>query len=273
MAIKFGTNNIIASSISGLNQNQLKKGNTLDRLSGGIHLVKDDPAGAAVADNLRTETDAHSAARRSMNDGISVAQTADGATAQVGEALGRMRELAVSASSELLSGSARDALQQEFSELGSEIGRIAASTEFNGVPLTDGAQPSLDVQVGTNGSSQFQLELGDLTASSLGLDLSAINLSSAADAQTALGHLDGALDTVADYRSDYGSSMNRLESAYQSSETASMALSSAHSQISDVDYAAESAALAAQQIKEDLAIAAMAQAKKLSPNAVMLLGG
>ena len=103
--------------------------------------------------------------------GWGVVQTADAATSEVSDLLGRMRELAVQSSSGTLNDTQRGYLQDEFNALSQEIDRIAGGTEFNGMTLTDGSTPSIDVQVGTDGTadSQMTVGMGDVTTGSLGL--------------------------------------------------------------------------------------------------------
>ncbi|NCG21795.1 MAG: hypothetical protein GWP91_22490 [Rhodobacterales bacterium] len=247
---------------------------SLQRLSSGSRLLTDDPAGAAVAENLGTRGDSEAAARRATSDGIGSAQVAEGATSEVGDLLKQMRELAVSASSGTVGNAARTAYQKDFATLQQEINRIAEASEFNGMSLTDGTRSSLSVQAGIDGGSdsQIQLSLGDLRAGTLGVDLASIDLSSASNAQNALSGLDRAIDDVNQYSSDYGSGIRKMTSSLRNSETSSIALSSAASQINDVDYAKEAAVLAAQTLKDNISIVLQGQANGLGQNALQLLG-
>ena len=145
-------------------------------------------------------------AQRNTNDGISVIQTAEGATNEVADMLKRMRELAVQSSSETLANSERAYIDDEFKQLTAEVDRISQVTEFNGIDLADGSNGSIAVQVGIHNSTddRISITMGDLRASTLGVDNSNMSLANTASAQAAITKLDTALDKVNSYRSDYG---------------------------------------------------------------------
>jgi len=248
---------------------------TLGRISSGyrVNSARDDAAGLAVATNLETARTSYGQAMRNANDGISVVQTAEGASDEVTDILQRMRELATQSASETLADSERTYIQDEFEELTAEIDRISTTTEFNGIELGDGSSATLSVQVGAGSGSDNQIDitLGDLTGSTLGVDTASISLDSSANALTAMDEIDTALDTVAGYRSGYGATQNRLDSAINSAQNYSENLASAESQIMDADFALETSNMAKFQVMQQAGVAALAQSKGMSQSVLSLL--
>jgi flagellin len=276
MALTVNTNVAAIQAGNQLNQNSRALGNSFRKLSSGLRIGKaaDDAAGLAVAENLEATSRSASVAMRNTNDGISLLSTAEGATQEVGNILKRMRELAVQSSSETLDDDERAYIQDEFTELTEEVDRLADVTEFNGVQLTDGTLTAgVDVQVGTDGTadSRINIELGDITASTLGVDTGSVDLSTAGAAQTAIGTIDTAIDAVSSYRSKYGAVENRLNSALNNLEVYSTNLQAAESNIRDADFAYETAEMSKNQIMQQASTAVLAQAKGMTGAAVQLI--
>ena len=247
--------------------------NSLARISSGFRVNKaaDDAAGLGVATTLETQIGSTRTAMRNINDGISIIQTAEGASNEVTDILQRMRELAVQSSSGTLGNTERSFIQDEFVQLRSEVSRIAQVTEFNGITLNNNTTSNINVQVGINsdGNSQIQITLGALTTNALGI--SGILLDTAANALSALSVLDTAIGTVNSNRSVYGAAQNRLESALNNAGVQVEALSSANSQIIDTDFATETANLTKLQIMQQAGVAALAQAKGINQSVISLL--
>lgn len=276
MALTVNTNLASMNALNNLNQTNRSLTKTLGRVSSGLRITSagDDAAGLAVAENLDAAARSLTVAQRNTQDGISVVQTAEGATAEVGGILKRMRELAVQSSSETLNNSERAYIQDEFTSLSSEVDRIASVTEFNGTQLADGSTASLDVQVGINNTANDRIAIttGDLRAVTLGVDAASMTLASSTGAQTALGNLDTAIDTVNGYRSDYGAAQNRLESAMRNLETYTESLRGAESGIRDADFAYEAAQMSRFQIMQQAGVAVLGQANGLNSGAIRLIG-
>jgi flagellin len=276
MALTVNTNTASLNAINNLNQTQRALGGSYQRISSGLRIAKaaDDAAGLAVAESLNAQSASGRVAMRNTNDGISVIQTAEGAMDSVGDIISRMRELAVQSSSETLADDERAYIQDEFEQLSSEIDRIASSTNFNGNSLTDGTTTALDVQVGVmnTANDRITITLNDLTASTLGVDTAAVDLSSAAGAQAAIDTFDTALDSVSSYRSELGAAQNRLDSALSNMETYVENLEGAESQIRDADFAFETAELAKNQILQQAGVSVLAQAKAMNQGVLSLLG-
>ena len=234
--------NIASMQASGqLNRTQKNLSSTLGRISSGLRITQaaDDAAGLGVATSLETDVISTKQAMRNANDGISIIQTAESATNEVTDILQRMRELAVQSASETLANEERSYIQDEFVELRSEVARIAAVTEFNGVQLTDGTTTSLDVQVGidNNTASRITIQLGDLTTTTL--NLASVALQTVTGARGALDIIDTALGSVNQTRSRLGATVNRLEASINATHAYGIALTMASSRLTDADYAKE----------------------------------
>ena len=276
MALTVNSNTASLNAINNLNQTQRSLAGSYGRISSGLRITRaaDDAAGLGVAESLGAQAASGRVAMRNTNDGISVIQTAEGAMDSVGDILARMRELAVQSSSETLADDDRAYIQDEFEQLSEEIDRIANATQFNGTALCDGTTTELDVQVGIMNSAddRITITLNDLSAATLGVDTSAMDLSSAATAQTAIDDLDTAIGSVSSFRSDLGAVQNRLDSALSNMETYTENLESAESQIRDADFAYETAELAKNQILQQAGVSVLAQAKTMNQGALSLLG-
>jgi len=276
MALTVNTNLSSMTALGHLNRSNTRLEETFGRISSGLRITKagDDAAGLAVAENLAAEQQSLHQAARNTNDGISVIQTAEGASNEVADILKRMRELAVQSASETLANSERAYIQDEYSQLALEVDRISAVTNFNGVSLADGASSTLDVQVGIFNTSndRISIKLGDLRATSLGIDTGSMSMSSAASAQAALTTIDTAIDSLNKIRSDFGSVQNRLESSLNNLNIYTENLAGAESRIRDADFAFETAQMTKFQTMQQAGIAILGQANQLTQGALRLIG-
>lgn len=274
MSLTVNTNLSSISAVNNLNRTQSSLSTTFGRISSGLRINKaaDDAAGLAVSENLDAVGRSLEAAKRNANDGISVIQTAEGATAEVGSILKRMRELAVQASSETLDTSERAYIQDEVDSLVSEIDRISNVTEFNGVLLTEGTNTGLDIQVGAMDSAndRITVTLGDLGAATL--TVNGLDVDDAANAQSSITTIDTAIDSVNQYRSTYGAVQNRLSSALNNLDIYAENIASAKSRITDADFAKEAAELSKLQIMSQAGVAILGQANQVNQGALRLIG-
>ena len=275
MALTVNTNLAGMRASNALNKTQAGLSHTLAKISSGLRVTKaaDDAAGSAVAANLHTVARSGKQAIRNSNDGISIIQTAEGATKEVLNILDRMRELAVQSASETLANDERNYIDDEFEQLSAEVERISAATEFNDLKLADGTNTTLSVQVGvTSGSeSQLTITLGDLSVSNLKVDTTTISLSLATSARSAIDTIDTAIDSVNSIRAGYGSVQNRIDSAIANMVTYVESLSAAESQIMDTDYAQETAEMTRLQVMQQAGTAALAQARTINQSVISLL--
>jgi flagellin len=275
MALTVNTNLAAMRASNALNKTQAGLSHTLAKISSGLRVTKaaDDAAGSAVAANLHTVARSGKQAIRNANDGISIIQTAEGATKEVLNILDRMRELAVQSASETLADDERTYIDDEFEQLSAEVERISAATEFNDLKLADGSKTSLSVQVGvTSGSeSQLTITLGDLSVSNLKVDTTTISLALATTARTAIDTIDTAIDSVNSIRAGYGAVQNRIDSSIANMVTYVESLSAAESQIMDTDYAQETAEMTRLQVMQQAGTAALAQARTINQSVISLL--
>jgi flagellin len=275
MALTVNTNLSALRAANALNATQGRLSHTLAKISSGLRVTKaaDDAAGSAVASNLNTIARSGKQAMRNANDGISIIQTAESATVEVLNILDRMRELAVQSASETLANDERAYIDDEFEELSDEIERIAQATEFNDLPLADGTNTSLSVQVGvTSGTeSQLTITLGDLTVSTLGVDTTSIDMTTATTAKAAIDDIDLAIDNVNSVRAGFGAVQNRIDSSIANMTSYVESLTAAKSQIMDADYAFETAEMTRLQVMQQAGVAALAQARTINQSVVSLL--
>ncbi|MES2831578.1 MAG: flagellin [Pseudomonadota bacterium] len=174
MAAFINTNTASLNAQRNLNASQSSLTTSLQRLSSGLRInsAKDDAAGLAISDRLTAQINGSNQAARNANDGISLAQTAEGDLAQIGNNLQRIRELAVQASNGSNSASDRASLNNEATQLISEIDRVASGSSFNGVKLLDGSFTSQSFQVGANNAANDRISIDAISsarANSLGV--------------------------------------------------------------------------------------------------------
>jgi flagellin len=275
MAMTVNTNTAANRAMTQLNKAGRALSGSFSRISSGLRISKasDDAAGLGVAENLKVAAKSAKVAQRNVGDGVSMIAVAEGASSEVGTLLGRMRELAVQSASETLGDAERAYIQDEFTALSAEIDRIANVTEFNGKKLTDGSSATVAVQVGIHSTSddQVSMTLGDLTATTLGVDTGAIDMSTSAGATSAIDMVDTAISTVSSYRSDYGAAENRLSSALNNLESFTENTLAAESATRDADFGYETSEMSKNQILQQAGTAILAQAKSVNEGVLQLL--
>jgi len=238
---------------------------SLQRLSSGLRVnsSKDDAAGLAIADRMNAQIRGINVAVRNANDGISLAQTAEGALATMTDVLQRMRELAIQAQNGSNGTGDRVNLDTEYQQLSGEITRIAAQTKFNGTAIVGAGAGSKTFQIGPNNGDT--LTVTTATVTTVGGDIT-----TAGNASTALDAIDTALDAISTNRATYGAAMSRFAFAISNLQITGENQSAARGRIMDADFAAESANLARAQILQQAGTAMVAQANQL-PNQVLTL--
>jgi flagellin len=244
-------------------------GTAMERLSTGkrINSAKDDAAGLAIATSMTAQVRGMNQGIRNANDGIALAQTAEGALNEVTNMLQRVRELAVQSKSGTYSSGDRTNLQTEVTALTSQISDIVSNTKFNDVTLfSTTAATSVTIQAGAETGDTVALSISALTGVT-----TAFSVSTDTAAGTAIGNVDTALDSVNSARASLGAGQSRLESVVNNLTTNSTNLSDAKSRIEDADYSAETAALAKAQILSQASTAMLAQANQSQQNVLSLL--
>jgi len=250
-------------------------GTAMERLSTGkrINGAKDDAAGLAISTTMTSQIKGMGQGVRNSNDGISLAQTADGALNEVTAMLQRIRELAVqSASGTYQDATDRVYMQSEVDQLTAQVDQIITNTNFNGVQLFDGSVTSITIQAGSDASDQVILDIADLTTlQASGGAAGSYDVSTSTNANTLLATLDSELDSISGARSLLGAGQNRLESVINNLNDNITNLSDARSRILDTDYSAETTAMAKAQILTQASTAMIAQANQAQQNVLSLL--
>ena len=252
---------------------------SVGRLSSGMRInsASDDAAGLGISENLSANIKSLAQAQRNANDGISMSQVAEGSMNDMQGIVSRMRELSVQSSNSTLGGNERGYIQTEFTQLSSEINRISGVTNFNGQKLLDGsASTGLTFQIGIQNTSNDRLSMSitKLDTSTLGsssLHISAASLSTATNAQLAIGTFDKAIQQLSQARAKVGATQNRMTVTVSNLAVAQENLTAANSRIRDVDVASESANLTKSQILSQAGIAVLSQANQIPQAALSLL--
>ena len=271
----------VNTNVSALNaQRQLiNSGNSLDtsfkRLSSGfrINSAADDAVGLQISNRLTSQIQGLDQAIRNANDGISLAQTAEGAMDEITNALQRIRTLAVQSQNGINNSADRVALQKEVSALKTEISRVATTTQFGGVALLNGSYSSKFL-VGANANQNISVNLsrtGGFGAS--GLSIGTLSIATVANASEALASIDSAIKSIDSKRADLGALQNRFQSTIRNLSNIVENVSSARSRIRDTDFAKETAELTRSQILQQASTTILAQSNQRPQSALSLLQG
>ena len=252
---------------------------SIQRLSTGLRVnsAKDDAAGLAIAERMNAQVRGMNVAIRNANDGISLAQTAEGAMGKIGENLQRMRELAVQSANDSNGADDRAALNAEYQQLAEENARVISNTKFNGQELLTGAGGSggsfsFQVGAGTTADNQISIGTSNVSSSMGATQGSAATLgSTAATALTAISAIDAALNSINSTRATMGAAQSRFESVISNLQIASENQAAARSRIMDADFAAETAALTRSQVLQQAGTAMLSQANSIPNNVLSLL--
>ena len=254
-------------------------GKVMQQLSTGrrINSAADDAAGLAISDKLTAQIRGLNQAVRNANDGISMLQTAEGATNEITNMLQRMRELAVQSSNDTNGQAERTALDGEFSALKLEINRIATTTQFNGFNILNGSAGTGGVatfQVGANDGSgngvTFQFKDFGTGASGLMVGLTSAGLGSQASAAAAITTANSMILSIDTERAGMGALINRFQYTVDNLTNISTHAAESRSRITDADYSSATADLAKRQIIQQAATAMLAQANQ-QPQSVLTL--
>jgi len=268
MALSVNTNVMSLTAQRNLSSTQTGLATAMERLSSGLRVnsAKDDAAGLAIAARMDTQTRGMNVAIRNAGDAISLAQTAEGGLNEITNMLQRMRELAVQGANVTNGAGDLANLDVEYQELAAEIDRQISTTKFNGLAVIGGDAGAQDFQVGANAGETITVNSNDLTGF-----LTAGDLTSNANATTAIGVLDTALDTVTTNRATYGAVQNRFQSVINNLQVASENQAAARGRIMDADFAMETANMTRFQILQQAGTAMVAQANSAPQSVLSLL--
>ena len=280
----------ISTNVSSLNaqRNLANSSKSLDtsftRLASGLRInsAKDDAAGLQIANRMTSQINGLDQGNRNANDGISMAQTAEGAMDEVTGMLQRIRTLAQQSANGTNSDDDRAALQEEVDQLSEEIDRIASDTTFAGTNLFAADGEEFKFQVGADADQTISFKLDKIDITSLGTKASVTDIASgakgidistdAAAAQLVLGQVDDVLKVVDSKRAELGAVQNRLDSTIRNQSNISENVSAARSRIRDADFATETANMTKQNILQQAASSILAQANQRPQSALQLLG-
>ena len=281
MALTVNTNVTSLNVQKNLNKASDALSTSMTRLSSGLKInsAKDDAAGLQIATRMTSQIRGQTMAIKNANDGISIAQTAEGAMQEQTNILQRMRELAVQSRNDSNSSDDRDALNKEFSQMSAELTRISASTNLNGKNLLDGSAGTMQLQVGANTGSANRIDLvlsSKFDAVSLSVGSGTVVLTGATSAtlsaniDNAITAIDAALASINATRANLGASQNRLTSTISNLQNIVENTTAAQGRVQDTDFAAETANLTKQQTLQQASTSVLAQANQL-PSAVLKL--
>lgn len=298
MAMYINTNVSSLNAQRNLNNTTKSLDTSYTRLASGLRInsAKDDAAGLQISDRLTSQINGLDQGNRNANDGISIAQTAEGAMDEVTSMMQRMRTLAQQSSNGSNTAQDRDALQQEITALGSEINRISKDTTFGGQKLLDNSFTGT-FQVGANANQTISFSLtGGFSVSDMAVTgsnfnytdtagvtqtaalntvfaaASSISITTASGAQLVLAGVDKMLQVVDSKRAELGAVQNRMESTIRNQSNISENVSAARSRIRDADFATETANMTKQNILQQAASSVLAQANQRPQSALSLLG-
>ena len=247
-----------------------------EKLSSGykINRAGDDAAGLAISEKMRSQIRGLDKASTNAQDGISVVQTAEGALNEVHSILQRMNELATQAANDTNTSTDRNSLSLEISQLGSEIDRIASTTQFNTMNLLDGSFTGKNLQVGALSGQSISISIDSMKASALGLGSAASGLavSSFSTAGATMSKVQAAIDQVSTQRATLGAVQNRLEHTIANLDTTSENTSAAESRIRDTDMASEMVTYSKNNILAQAGQSMLAQANQSTQGVLSFLG-
>ena len=254
MAMVINTNMASLNAQRHLSGSQSKLAKSMERLATGkrINSGQDDAAGLGISSRLGGKIRALNQAVRNANDGVSMAKAGDGALAEVGNMLERMRELVAQKGDAALSTDDQTAISDEMDSLGTEIGKIVTNATFNDMPLLTGAT--------------YTFTVGETDTYDLTVAAPTVTVSSTSDA----GAIEDAIDSVSTARGEFGTAITVLESRASNSAALAENLSAARSQILDADIAAETAEMTKANVLQQAGVSILAQANQ-SPQVVLSL--
>jgi flagellin len=281
----------VSTNVSSLNaqRNMSSASKSLDtsytRLASGLRInsAKDDAAGLQISNRLTSQINGLDQGNRNANDGISVAQTAEGAMDEVTTMLQRIRTLSQQSANGSNNTDDRTAIQAEVNQLSSEIDRVSSDTTFGGKKVLDG-NFSGDFQVGADANQTISFAVSfamtitgiatsDSTISSFASGAGGIDVSSASKAQSVLANVDKLIKAVDSKRAELGAVQNRMDSTIRNQSNISENVSAARSRIRDADFATETANMTKQNILQQAASTVLAQANQRPQAALSLLQG
>ena len=280
------TNLISMNAQRNLKTSQGDLATSIQRLSSGLRVntARDDAAGLAIAERMNTQVRGMNVAMRNTNDAISLAQVAEGALGKTGDIFQRMRELAVQAANGTNNTDDLASLNREFVQMAQEVTRTLGGTQFNGVTILSSTGTN-NFQIGANNNTLIDrlsfdnyawtsvAAITNVTGNAVitGTQTPTMQITSQANAQTAIAGIDTALNEINSQRATWGARQNRFENVVSNLMSAVENQAAARGRIVDADYAAETANLSRAQILQQAGNAMVAQANQLPQQVLALL--
>jgi len=273
MAMVINTNMASLNAVRILDSTSKEQTTSMERLTSGIRINRaaDDAANLAVTTKMTTQIRGTDQAIRNTNDGISLAQTMDGAMDEVVNMMQRMRELGVQSLNGTYSNDNRQQMETEYNQLAGEIQRVGLTTAFNDKKLMNGSNATFSIHAGWDVGANNQIKVSTYNVSKLGKDLSTLTISTAANASKTIGSIDDKLGSINLFRAKWGAVQNRLESTVSNLSNVNENMTSARSRTLDADFAKESANLARTQVLQQAGMSMLSQANQSSQNVLQLL--
>jgi len=277
MGLRIATNVQSLSAQRNLGINFTNQNETLQHLSSGSRITKsaDDAAGLAISEKIKSQVRTLKQDVKNANDGISMIQTAEGGMNEIGNILGRFRELSIQAASDTIGDVERGFIDKEVQQMKQEITRITAATEFNGRKLLNGEGETLDMQIGMHNKAledRFSFDVQKINVSLERLGIADISVQSKEGARENLDKIDTSIKTLMENRSELGALQNRLQSVVNNLNIYNENLQAANSRIRDTDMASETAELAKNNILTQAGVSVLSQANQNNMLALKLLG-
>ena len=295
MALYVNTNTSSINAQRNLSKSTSSLSSSYTKLASGLRInsAKDDAAGLQISNRMTSQINGLTQGNRNANDGISLAQVTEGALDEVTTMLQRMRTLAIQSANGTNSSEERTALNDEVKELQAEIARIGTDTSFGGTLKIFGATGNDNSIIGANGKATIEFQVGSNANEVISIEFKSmsnllntnssttdnlkkgkvIEVDTAANSQTAIDKIDAMIQNVDAFRAKLGAVQNRLESTISNQENIIENVNDARSRIRDVDYAAETAKMAQQQILQQASTSMLSQANQKNSIAMNLLGG
>ncbi len=258
-ANNLGVNSLYSSNLSSVNQS-IASGQR-------INSAADDPAGLAIMNALGTQINAQDMGVQNANAGISMLQTADGASDMITQSLQRMNELSIQAMNGTLNTSQRDMLNNEFQQNLQNINQIVESTSFNGQTLLNGDMNSVNIALGAESNSTLNLP----TLTTDALSITGLSIADPANASTALSGITTAIEQLSTSRAEFGAQQNGLTSSVDNLQSQNINSYATKSQLSDTDFAKAIAEQSRQNILNESAIAMQSQGNQSKAAVLQLL--
>ena len=273
-SLSIRTSSSSLQSLTSLQRTGVRREAAVERMSSGLRVKRasDGSAALSMGQTMSAQLRGLQQAQRNASDGVNILQSAEGAYQVISDTIGRLQELAVEAANDSLSDGERGLLDAEYQDLLAEIERITDVQEWNGILTIDPQDTFLTFQVGTRNSANdvIRYEIEDQRPGELGIEGTSID--TLANAQNAVGSLEGASESLHEDRSALGSTLNRLTTAIGNLEASIEDYSTSVGKIRDADVGQQSAEFARQQVLQQAGIAMVAQGNAGSSVALKLLG-